>query len=77
VGAYTNAEGNKRQQIAHHLFTVGKVLGLQGLRRSDTCAGLGLVHRLPVGITPSGGLPSLGYLCPFARSKRECQDAGR
>ncbi|WP_411699028.1 sce7725 family protein [Conyzicola sp.] len=28
TGVYTNAEGNKRQQIAHHLFTVGKVLGL-------------------------------------------------
>ena len=28
AGKYTNAEGNKRQQIAHHLFTVGKALGL-------------------------------------------------
>lgn len=28
TGVYTSPEGNKRQQIAHHIFTVGKYLGL-------------------------------------------------
>ena len=28
TGGYTNPEGNKRQQIAHHIFTIGKGLGL-------------------------------------------------